>query len=938
MEKYTGYEENYEKSLEHFGTPRHSGRYPWGSGDDPYQHEAWNFLKENSELKKEGLTEAEIAKAQGCESTSQLRALKSLYTASIRSAKVRRALELKEEGYSNVEIGKKMAPYNGGNPIPESTIRPWLEEGYQERVDSINATADKLIEKVGKKNLIDVGIGVEKELGISETKLKDALQLCIEKGYVVENIKIPQASDPSKKTTIRVLAPEGTTVSDIYKNKDKIKSVECYSQDNGKTYFNIESPRSIDSKRVYVRYAEDGGKDLDGVIYIRPGVDDIALNGASYAQVRIAVDGTHYMKGMAIYSNDIPKGYDIAYNTNKHKGAEFNDVFKPMKTVTTEDGKTIIDPDNPFGAEIKNNGGQWHYTDKNGKDQLSLINKIKDEGDWAEYSKSLASQFLGKQPDELIKRQLDAAKLEKQDEYNDILKVSNPTIRKELLMDFADNCDKAAVDLKAAPLPRQATQVILPVPTLKDNEIYAPNYRNGEQVALVRYPHGGIFEIPILTVNNNHKEASELIGQAVDAVGINSAVASQLSGADFDGDTVVVIPTNANVRIRNKAPLEGLKDFDTKRYKFSKEELEASPKDKNGDPKIIIAGKTQQTMMGKVSNLITDMTLQGADDAELERAVKHSMVVIDAKKHKLNYKASEEENNIADLKRKYQGGANKGASTLLSRSSGPERIPERKEGVKVTDPITGKTTYRYIDPETGEKLYTETGRTYIDKKGKVKIATQEIERGYLHDAGELSSGTEKEEYYVNYSRAMKALANTARKEYLATPDVRYSPSAKEKFKSEVGSLTAKLNTALKNAPRERQAQLIANKIIKNKKKDAERSGKELSDEDIKKIRSQAISYGRSVMGAKKESIDITEREWEAINAGAVSANTLTKIIANTKSDKLKSLAMPRNVTSLTTVKKQRIKNMYASGMTMSEIADAIGVSVSTVSSYVKSKD
>ena len=26
------------EELMHYGTPRHSGRYPWGSGDNPYQH------------------------------------------------------------------------------------------------------------------------------------------------------------------------------------------------------------------------------------------------------------------------------------------------------------------------------------------------------------------------------------------------------------------------------------------------------------------------------------------------------------------------------------------------------------------------------------------------------------------------------------------------------------------------------------------------------------------------------------------------------------------------------------------------------------------------------------------------------------------------------------------------------------------------------------
>ena len=30
-------EEKPDKDLYHYGTPRHSGRYPWGSGENPYQ-------------------------------------------------------------------------------------------------------------------------------------------------------------------------------------------------------------------------------------------------------------------------------------------------------------------------------------------------------------------------------------------------------------------------------------------------------------------------------------------------------------------------------------------------------------------------------------------------------------------------------------------------------------------------------------------------------------------------------------------------------------------------------------------------------------------------------------------------------------------------------------------------------------------------------------
>ena len=117
--------------------------------------------------------------------------------------------------------------------------------------------------------------------------------------------------------------------------------------------------------------------------------------------------------------------------------------------------------------------------------------------------------------------------------------------------------------MSAAALPRQGWHAILPIPSLSDKEIYAPNYNDGEQVALVRFPHGGKFEIPTLTVNNKSKEAKSVMGQARDAVGINPKVAEILSGADFDGDTVLVIPTKES-KIQTMNPLEQLKNFDPK--------------------------------------------------------------------------------------------------------------------------------------------------------------------------------------------------------------------------------------------------------------------------------------------------------------------------------------------------------------------------------------
>ena len=171
------------------------------------------------------------------------------------------------------------------------------------------------------------------------------------------------------------------------------------------------------------------------------------------------------------------------------------------------------------------------------------------------------------------KKQLKLAIADKEAEYDEICSLTNPTVKKTLLQSFADDCDSAAVHLKAAALPGQKYHVIIPVNSLKDNEIYAPNYENGTQLALIRYPHGGTFEIPICTVNNKHAAARKLLGtDIVDAVGINSKVAERLSGADFDGDTVMCIPTNdkaGKVKITSTQALKGLEGFDPKeKYKI----------------------------------------------------------------------------------------------------------------------------------------------------------------------------------------------------------------------------------------------------------------------------------------------------------------------------------------------------------------------------------
>ena len=891
-----------EEILMHYGMPRRSGRYPWGSGDNPYQHSG-DFLSRIDELKSQGLRETEIAEQLGL-TTTQLRTQMSLAKDERRSLQVATAKGLREKGYSLNEIAEKMGFAN------DSSVRSLLNENSEARMNQAKTTADFLKKMIDEKGMIDVGTGVERELGISREKLNQALYILEMEGYPVYGGGVPQVTNPGKQTNIKVICPPGTEHREIY-DFDNVHSVKDYdqilSEDGQKIRPAFQYPESMDSSRLKINYAEDGGIQKDGVIEIRRGVDDLSLGDSHYAQVRIMVDGTHYLKGMAVYSDDLPDGVDVLFNTNKKTGTPMTDVLKKIKD----------DPDNPFGSLIKEHGGQSYYIDKDGNEKLSLINKRAEEGDWGEWSDHLPSQFLSKQSMTLINKQLGLATADKVAEYDEICALTNPTVKKTLLKSFADDCDSAAVHLQAAALPRQKYQVILPLTTIKDTEVYAPNYKNGEQVALIRYPHGGTFEIPVLTVNNKQPEGKKVLGNTPkDAIGINSKVAERLSGADFDGDTVMVIPTGGKIKITSTHPLKGLEGFDPKE-KYGPDSTTQSYKR---------MGKTQtQTEMGRISNLITDMTLKGATEDELARAVRHSMVVIDAEKHNLDYRRSESENGIPALRKKYQGRIKEdgryteSASTLISRAKSEVSVPKRKGSPIINE--DGSLSYKTADD-----------LTYVDKKtGKTKTRTQKsTQMAEAKDARTLSSGTPQEEAYASYANKMKSLANQARKEMVSTGKIPYSASAKAAYQNEVDSLNAKLNVALKNAPRERQAQVIANATVTAKKQ----ANPDMTNAEIKKANQQALTAARKQVGAERKPVVITDREWEAIQAGAISESKLTQILNNADIDSLRQRATPRATTTLSTAKQNKIASMSASGYSTSEIAEALGISTSTVSKYL----
>jgi DNA-binding CsgD family transcriptional regulator len=895
--------------LEHYGTKRHSGRYPWGSGDNPYQHSG-DFLSRVEELKKKGLSEKEILETINDSLPDEYKmGLTEFRTARQKAGHDRKALEydqiraLKDDGLGWKEIGDKLG-------MSESSVRSKYNNAIGEKASQAEKIAATLKEEVDKKGMIDISEGANQVLGVSESKLDEAAYILeAEYGYQRYGVGIRQPTNVRQQTNITVLAKPEFDQKYAYQHQDQIDSLGDYhSDDGGETFTKLQRPSSLDSSRVAIRYGDEGGLDKDGVMEIRRGVPDLDLGKSHYAQVRILVDGDHYLKGMAVYSDDLPDGVDVMFNTNKPSGTPKMKVLKEAKA----------DPDNPFGAAIKANG-QSMYIGEDGKEHLSPINKLKEEGDWDTMSRNVSSQFLSKQPKKLIENQLNLTLADYKAQYDEIMRYDNPTVKKKLLNDFADTVEGTSMTLKASAFPGQSTKVILPINKIKETEAYCPTYENGTRLALIRYPHAGTFEIPIVTVNNKNVSGKRNLGAIQDAIGINAKVAERLSGADFDGDTVMAIPVTDKVNIKSTRALKALEGFDPKT-------AYAVPE---GNPNNVRLMKKEekQREMGVISNLITDMTLRGADEDELARAVKHSMVVIDAEKHKLDYKRSERENGIPELKQKWQirvdeEGATHygGASTLLSRRKQTVRVPERRGSVRV-------------DKETGEYIYKESGRTFTDPKtGKERKAEDTVSLiSETKDARTLSSGTIQENLYADFSNKLKAMANQARKEAVNMKGIQRNPEAAKTYAPEVASLKEKYNNMVANKPKERKAMLIANANIKAK---IQEQGLDptIDKKEIKKISSVEMQRARDSVGAsgRKSKITFTDREWEAVQAGAISDNMLTKFLNSSDSDEIVKRAMPKNVAVMTSAKMSKANAMLRSGYSYAEIAKACGVPESTV--------
>lgn len=929
----------------HTGVKRKSGRYPWGSGEHPYQDEPW--FKGWADLRyNKGMSEKEIAEQFGM----SMKELRYRYSYAKDAKKAGDIAHAKELRYTRQMSPKAIAEKMG---VSESTVNAWLKPDADEKIRQTRDLADGLIEEAKKnKNIkcIDVGKGVSNILGVNPTKLEAALTVLKDEGYLIIKKPVPNPQNPTKNTEMMFLyIPDKSfdnlseqdkikkAFRDISVNLDKIEPpFGVHVDENGKTQVGIEPPKSISSSRVQASYSDP----RDGLILIRRGCQDLSIGDDQYAQVRIGVDGTHYCKGMAVYSDNLPKGVDVLVCTNKKEGVpltspddDAKQVLKPMK----KDPEGNVDTEDPFGAQIKA-GGQMHYVDSKGVEQLGCINKVNEQGKWSEWtsSKTLASQVLSKQDHKLAERQLELYRTQMNEQYEEIMSISNPVVRRKELIDFAEECDKAAVHMKAASLPGQSVCVILPSLTLKENECYAPGYKDGDKLALIRYPHSGKHEIPILTVNNRNKECREMIGtNVVDALCMNPKAAEQLSGADFDGDTVVVIPNNKNV-IKSAPQLKSLEGFDTKA---------SYP----GYPGMqVIKHQTAQTEMGKITNLITDMNLIGADPDEMARAVKYSMVIIDAEKHKLNYKACYEEMRIDELKRKYQmksNGKYGGSGTIVSKASGEKYVPEKEWQGKI-DPETGEKIWRYtekrktVDPETGRWKYYGPKHPKYDPEGEVK----EIKTTNMAEAKDAMELVSKDRYptelvYAKHANNMKDMANKARLASTKVEDTPYSAESAETYAKEVESLQNKVDTAKVNAVLERRAVRVTTIIVNERMRDyPERYNTKTPDgkAHLQKLRKQVLEQQRAILN-KSSAFEITDREWQAIQAGALKKTKLEEVINRADQESVKKHAFPDNTskTSMSPANIARAKAMLNSGFTQAEVAEMFGISTTTLRKQIK---
>ena len=237
------------------------------------------------------------------------------------------------------------------------------------------------------------------------------------------------------------------------------------------------------------------------------------------------------------------------------------------------------------------------------------------------------------------------------------------------------------------------------------------------------------------------------------------------------------------------------------------------------------------------------------------------------------------------------------------------------------------------DSKTGKIYFTNKDGTI--KYRTVQRTTSSTNMAEAQDARSLIGSTHQmEKIYADYANSMKALANRARIEMINTPNIKMNKNASKIYAKEVSSLEAKLNTAKVNSIRERQARRQTEAEI-NKRKEV---NPDLKGEDERKLAQRYLDKNRKILGAiprRKRDIKIEPREWEAIQAGAISNNKLVQILNNSDTDKLRELALPKDRKTLNQSQINRVLAMANRNFTLQQIADKMGVSTSTISKILK---
>jgi predicted DNA binding protein len=183
---------------------------------------------------------------------------------------------------------------------------------------------------------------------------------------------------------------------------------------------------------------------------------------------------------------------------------------------------------------------------------------------------------------------------------------------------------------------------------------------------------------------------------------------------------------------------------------------------------------------------------------------------------------------------------------------------------------------------------------------------------------------------------MKELAREARQMARGLKDTKRDPEMAKVYAAEVVSLKNKTQEARANSPLERRARMIANKkmatiLYNNPAMDAEHRKRE---------ETRQLDYARRSVGAVSKVVGgkrnpITDREWEAIQKGAISPTHLRQLLANCDKDRIKSLALPKQTTQLSASKEARIRTLVRNGVPRSDICEQLGISDSTLQKVLK---